>query len=165
MVCLTGVAHHWQILRAVCKQQQTENYMKKDKKWAFVHHEENHATWASGLRNIFEYRDLGVKAATNGDYVAHVIRRNKNENDDGIQSWHIHECEFQLVYVLNGWATFEYEGQGQRTIRKGDMVLQTPMIKHREVACSDDFEVLEIVSPANFKTRVVEPPVPSGDVS
>jgi len=25
--------------------------------------------------------------------------------------------------------------------------------------------VLEIVSPANFKTRVVEPPVPSGDVS
>ena len=165
MVCLTGVALHWQILRAVCKQQQTENYMKKDKKWAFVHHEENHATWASGLRNIFEYRDLGVKAATNGDYVAHVIRRNKNENDDGIQSWHIHECEFQLVYVLNGWATFEYEGQGQRTIRKGDTVLQTPMIKHREVACSDDFEVLEIVSPANFKTRVVEPPVPSGNVS
>ena len=68
-------------------------------------------------------------------------------------------------YVLNGWATFEYEGQGQRTIRKGDTVLQTPMIKHREIACSDDFEVLEIVSPANFKTRVVEPPESSGDVS
>ena len=165
MVCLTGLVHHWQIPRLVCKQQQTENFMAKDKKWAFVHHEESHATWASGLRNIFEYRDLGVKAATNGDYVAHVIRRNKNENDDGIQLWHIHECDFQLVYVLNGWATFEYEGQGQRTICKGDTVLQTPMIKHREVACSDDFEVLEIVSPANFKTRVVEPPVPSGDVS
>ena len=139
--------------------------MKKDKQWVFVHHKESHATWAQGLRHIFEYRDLGVKAATNGDYVAHVIRRNKNENDDEIQSWHIHECDFQLVYVLGGWATFEYEGQGQHTIRKGDTVLQTPMIKHREIACSDDFEVLEIVSPANFKTRVVEPPNPSGDVS
>jgi len=32
------------------------------------------------------------------------------------------------------------------------------MIKHREIACSDDFEVLEIVSPADFKTRLVDPP-------
>ena len=60
--------------------------------------------------------------------------------------------------MLNGWATFEYEGQGERTIRKGDAILQTPTIKHREIACSEDFEVLEIVSPANFATKVVEPP-------
>ncbi len=77
---------------------------------------------------------------------------------DQVQQWHIHECTFQLVYVLNGWATFEYEGQGQRTIAKGDCILQTPMIKHREIACSEDFEVLEIVAPADFKTRVVEAP-------
>jgi hypothetical protein len=32
------------------------------------------------------------------------------------------------------------------------------MIRHREIACSDDFEVLEIVSPANFATKVVDPP-------
>jgi uncharacterized protein YjlB len=50
------------------------------------------------------------------------------------------------------------EGQGQRTIRTGDCILQTPGIKHREIACSDDFEVLEIVSPANFTTRLVETP-------
>jgi len=36
--------------------------------------------------------------------------------------------------------------------------LQKPMIKHREIACSNDFEVLEIVSPANFATKVVEGP-------
>jgi len=29
---------------------------------------------------------------------------------------------------------------------------------HREIACSEDFEVLEIVSPANFATRIVEAP-------
>ena len=74
------------------------------------------------------------------------------------QQWHVHDCTFQFVYVLNGWATFEYEGQGQRTIRKGDSILQVPGIKHREIACSDDFEVLEIVAPANFATRIVEAP-------
>ena len=126
--------------------------------WEFVHHSEESATWTPGLRKIFDYRDLGIKDGTNGDFVAHVIRRNQTESRDGIQSWHVHDCNFQLVYVLNGWAIFEYEGKGERTIRKGDTVLQVPMIKHREIACSDDFEVLEIVSPADFATRLVEPP-------
>jgi mannose-6-phosphate isomerase-like protein (cupin superfamily) len=132
--------------------------MSNPKNWNYVHHEAEGAEWTPGLRKIFEYRDLGIKDATNGDYVAHVIRRNEQSGDEGIQSWHVHDCDFQLVYVLNGWATFEYEDQGERTIRKGDTVLQTPMIKHREIACSDDFEVLEIVSPANFATRLVDPP-------
>lgn len=126
--------------------------------WDFVHNEATAAQWIPGLRDIFEYRDLGVKAATGDDYVAHVIRHNGKQSSDKVQNWHLHECDFQYVYVLNGWATFEYEGEGERTIRKGDGVLQKPHIKHREIACSDDFEVLEIVSPANFVTREVAPP-------
>jgi quercetin dioxygenase-like cupin family protein len=70
----------------------------------------------------------------------------------------VHDCTFQLVFVLNGWAEFDYEGQGRHRISKGDCILQTPGIKHKEVACSEDFEVLEIVSPADFKTRVVDAP-------
>ena len=62
--------------------------------------------------------------------------------------------------VMNGWATFEYAGHGQRTICKGDCINQIPGIAHREIACSEDFEVLEIVAPANFKTRIVEAPTP-----
>ncbi|MGH2582802.1 MAG: hypothetical protein ACRDFQ_07890 [Anaerolineales bacterium] len=46
----------------------------------------------------------------------------------------------------------------QHTIRKGDCILQTPGIKHREIACSEDFEVLEIVSPADFATHTVKAP-------
>ena len=128
------------------------------KAWDFVHNQASDAKWSPGLREIFEYRDLGIKDGTKGDYVAHIIRHNGKKQKDQVQQWHIHECDFQFVLVLNGWATFEYEGQGQRTIRKGDAILQTPMIKHREIACSEDFEVLEIVSPANFQTKVVEPP-------
>jgi uncharacterized protein YjlB len=128
------------------------------KSWDFVHSQASEARWTPGLREIFEYRDLGIKDGTGGDFVAHVIRHNGKQVKDQVQEWHVHDCAFQLVYVLNGWATFEYEGQGRRTIRKGDTILQTPGIKHREIGCSEDFEVLEIVAPADFKTRVVAAP-------
>jgi mannose-6-phosphate isomerase-like protein (cupin superfamily) len=128
------------------------------KPWKFVHDVAESARWTPGLREIFEYRDLGIKAATDGDYVAHLIRHNGKKTRDEVQEWHVHDCNFQFVLVLNGWATFEYEGQGVKTIRKGDCIHQTPGIRHREIACSEDFEVLEIVSPADFQTRVVEGP-------
>ncbi|MEM1162023.1 MAG: cupin domain-containing protein [Pseudomonadota bacterium] len=137
----------------------SEKTMEDRSHWDFVHNEAEGASWTPGLREIFEYRDLGIKDGTRGDYVAHVIRHNGKEQADEVQQWHIHECDFQLVYVLNGWATFEYEGQGERTIRKGDCISQKPMIKHREIACSSDFEVLEIVSPGDFRTRIVDAPV------
>jgi quercetin dioxygenase-like cupin family protein len=133
-------------------------FMDAKKAWDFIHHFAADAEWTDGLREIFEYRDLGTKDATNGDFVAHVIRANGKTNPDEVQQWHLHECDFQFVYVLNGWATFEYADEGVKTIRKGDHILQVPMIPHRELACSSDFEVLEIVSPADFKTRIVEPP-------
>ena len=60
--------------------------------WEFVHHSEESATWTPGLRKIFDYRDLGIKDGTNGDFVAHVIRRNQTESADGVQSWHVHNC-------------------------------------------------------------------------
>lgn len=128
------------------------------KQWDFVHNQASEAKWTPGLREIFEYRDLGVKDGTQGDYVAHLIRHNGKKVKDQVQHWHVHDCSFQFVFVLNGWATFEYEGQGVHTIRKGDMILQVPGIAHREIACSEDFEVLEIVAPADFATRNVAAP-------
>jgi len=136
----------------------TESKPLSGKSWDFVHNLASEAQWTPGLREIFEYRDLGIKDGTKGDFVAHLIRHNGKKVPDQVQQWHVHECNFQFVLVMNGWATFEYEGQGQHTIRKGDCILQTPGIRHREIACSEDFEVLEIVSPADFPTRIVEGP-------
>ena len=130
--------------------------------WTFVHNEASKAEWKPGLREIFDYRDLGVKDGTNGDYVAHIIKANGKTLRDEVQEWHLHECSFQFVLVLNGWATFEYEGEGVRTLRKGDAMNQRPFIAHREIECSPDFEVLEIVSPANFKTRIIDAPKSQG---
>jgi hypothetical protein len=128
------------------------------KKWNFIHNVAENAKWKPGLRDIFDYRDLGLELGTNGDYIAHIIKANGKNLKDDVKEWHIHECNFQFVLVLNGWATFEYEGEGVKTIRKGDAINQRPMIAHREIACSEDFEVLEIVAPANFKTKIVEKP-------
>lgn len=129
---------------------------KKD--WDYVHNMASEAEWTPGLRDIFEYRDLGIKDGTKGDYVAHIVKANGKTSKDEVQHWHVHDCTFQFVFVLNGWAKFEYEGQGVRKIEKGDCINQIPGIKHREIACSDDFEVLEIVAPANFETRIVDAP-------
>lgn len=127
--------------------------------WHFNHSKAADADWATGLREIFEYRDLGIAAGTDGDYVAHVIRARGREEGDQIHQWHYHECRFQMVYILKGWATFEYEGAGLRTLRQGDCINQVPMLKHREIECSADLEILEIVSPADFKTVTLDDPV------
>ena len=127
----------------------------KSENWKFIHSQADKANWKPGLREIFDYRDLGFIEATNGDYIAHIIKANGKTQSDEVQEWHLHECSFQFVLVLNGSATFEYEGEGVRTIQKGDAINQRPWIAHREIECSPDFEILEIVSPANFKTRIV----------
>ncbi len=127
-------------------------------KWKFSHNKASEAEWTPGLREIFEYRDLGWKESSDGDYVAHIVKANGKEMKDDVQHWHVHDCKFQFVYVLNGWAEFEYAGEGVRRIQKGDCINQRPGIPHREIACSKDFEVLEIVSPADFATRIVDAP-------
>lgn len=121
------------------------------KTYDFTHHQGDEAGFvARGLRNYFEYRDLGIAQASKGDFLAHVIRAREGHNATG--AWHRHECRFQMIYILRGWAKFEYEGHGVHTLRPGDCVLQPPNIRHREIEHSGDFEVLEIVAPADFAT-------------
>lgn len=103
-----------------------------------------------GLRPYFEYRDLGILDATDKKAVMHVIKAREGTNATG--EWHTHAIELQIIYVLKGWAIFEYEGQGEHRLEAGTCVHQPPGIRHREIAHSDDFEVLEIVLPGEFKT-------------
>ena len=112
------------------------------------------ATFERGLRSFFEYRDLGIRGATGGAAVAHVIRAAAGAAYSGQP--HLHETTFQLVYVLKGWIEFEYEGQGRVRLDAGSCVYQPPGIRHREIGHSDDVEMLEVVLPADFATREVE---------
>ena len=117
-----------------------------------VTHRDDLTFKTEGLRDYFEYRDLGIKESTKGAVVAHIIRAAK-PFDGGRTGLHRHDCEFQFVYVLNGWARFQFEGQGEVTIRAGSCVNQPPGIKHNLIEYSDDFEVLELVAPADYGTE------------
>ena len=109
-----------------------------------------------GLRAFFEYRDLGIRGATRGAFGAHVIRAVPGKHPE--PKWHTHDLAFQMVYVLKGWVRFEYEDIGEVELRPGDCVHQPPRVRHREVAHSDDLELIEITGPAEFATAAVEAP-------
>ena len=113
------------------------------------------ASFERGLRSFFEYRDLGIRQATDGRAVAHVIRAAAGTAFSS--QLHLHRATFQLVYVLKGWIEFEYEGQGRVRLEAGSCVHQPPGIRHREVGHSEDVEMLEIVLPGDFKTEEVPP--------
>lgn len=106
-----------------------------------------------GLRAFFTYRDLAIGTATRGRFHAHVIRA--SEAVTGGTGRHAHGLDFQMVYVLKGWVRFWYEGTGQVTLAAGDCVYQPPGIAHELEAGSDDLEMLEITSPAEFSTTAV----------
>jgi quercetin dioxygenase-like cupin family protein len=109
-----------------------------------------------GLRNYFEYRDLGIARATRGKVVAHVIRARPGKAPHG--QWHRHDTDVQFVYVLKGSAVFEYEGVGRVTMKAGTCFYQPPGIRHREIRHSKDLELLEVVAPADFRTRDAKAP-------
>ena len=121
-----------------------------------VSHADGSAFQAEGLRAFFEYRRTGVPEATGGKFGAHVIRAVPGV--ESVPQWHTHDLDFQLVCVTKGWVVFEYEGTGEVTMREGSIVLQPPGIRHREVRHSDDMELIEIVSPAEFATENVDAP-------
>ena len=118
-----------------------------------VQHRQDGAFIERGLRSYFEYRDLGVADASEGLVLAQVLRARQDEQATG--EWHYHEVEFQMIYILKGWIRFEYEDIGVVTLEAGDCAHQRPLVPHRELAHSHDLELIEIVSPANFKTVTV----------
>jgi mannose-6-phosphate isomerase-like protein (cupin superfamily) len=112
------------------------------------------ATFERGLRAFFAYRDLGIREATGGRVAAHVIRAAEGVAFAGVP--HLHDTTFQLVYVLKGWIEFEYEGVGRVRLEAGSCVHQPPNIRHREIAHSEDVEMLEVVMPGDFATEEVD---------
>lgn len=117
--------------------------------------------YKQGLREFMEYRDLGLADATNGKVHAHIIRikdsHKGTDHDMHTTGPHQHMVDLQFFIVLKGWIKFIYEGEeGELTFRPGDCIHAPPAIRHNEIACSDDFEAIEVLSPAIHETRPVE---------
>ena len=104
---------------------------------------------SDGLRTQIVYRDLGVREATGGRYNAHIMRTGTGERK---VPRHVHKLELQLIYILNGWIRFWFEDQGEVTLNKGDSCLIPSGMSHEVYDWSDDFELLEVTSPAEYET-------------
>jgi hypothetical protein len=124
-------------------------------KFVATHHSEA-GFKSDGLRTYAQYRDLGIKDATGGQAIAHVIRFVPPCDPKVVSKNHFHDVDFQMIYVLKGWIKTELEGQGAHTMKAGSAWLQPPRIKHKVLDYSDDCEVLEIVLPGDFKTVELE---------
>jgi quercetin dioxygenase-like cupin family protein len=122
----------------------------KSQKFTFSHHREE--AFDQGLRSYARYRDLGLAPATGGMVQAHVIRMIPPFRPEEVSTPHYHDVDFQMVYVLKGWMTTEFEGEGTHTFYAGSCWIQPPKIKHTVLGYSDDCELLEIVLPADFET-------------
>jgi mannose-6-phosphate isomerase-like protein (cupin superfamily) len=121
-------------------------------KQKFVYSRASDSRFKPGFRSYFEDRDLGVKQATGGRHTAEIHRACGPcpEKGSGI---HHHGVDFQFNYVLKGWIRVWLDGEGEFTFHAGDSWLQPPGIRHNVLGFSDDFEVLEIVSPGVFDTH------------
>lgn len=109
------------------------------------------AQWTKGLRSYFSYRDLGINKATDGKVLAQVIRA--EQQCDGPMGYHSHKLDFQMVYMLKGWAKVYLEDIGEIRVEAGDIWYQAPEVKHELLEYSDDWEVIEITLPADFATK------------
>jgi quercetin dioxygenase-like cupin family protein len=123
---------------------------RKPQQFTASHHRDE--DFDHGLRPYSAYRDLGIAKATDGMVQAHVIRMTKPFTSEEVAIPHYHDVDFQMVYVLKGWFSSEFEGQGVHTFHAGSCWIQPPKIKHTVRGYSDDCELLEIVLPADFET-------------
>jgi mannose-6-phosphate isomerase-like protein (cupin superfamily) len=105
-----------------------------------------------GFRAYFQDRDLGLREATAGRFMAEVHRACAPCPPGG-SGTHLHKVDFQFNYVLKGWMRVHIDGQGELTFEAGDSWLQPPEIQHNVLGFSPDLEVLEIVSPGTFETQ------------
>jgi hypothetical protein len=114
------------------------------------------ATWtAKGLRPFLEYRDLGLAEATDGRFGATIGRSIRKYEPGGGSPRHIHDVEFHMIFVMRGWLRSEFEGVGEVILREGDCLSYEGQIPQEHIEYSDDFQVMQITMPADYRTTNV----------
>ena len=122
-----------------------------EKAQSFVAHSRDAQWEKGGLRSYFAYRDLGIKDATGGKVLAHVIRA--DQPCTGPMGYHSHTLDFQMVYQIKGRARIYLEDIGEIRVEEGDAWYQAPGVRHEVLEYSEDWRVIEITMPADFPTQ------------
>src|SRR5688572_16982593 len=112
--------------------------------------------YAPGRRSFFQYRDLGVEAASGGRMRA--VQNNSIAGMTEATGWHYHTCEMQFVYVLKGSLVIEFEDGTVGTFTAGDSFFVPGGVRHNEIYVSEDKEALEVTVPGKIGTVNCERP-------
>jgi len=115
------------------------------------------ANWTqAGLRPFLEYRDLGLAEATEGRIGGTIGRAIKKFEPGGGAKRHYHNTSFHFIFVMRGWFRTEFEGLGEVVVREGDCITYQGEIPQEHIEYSDDFQVMQIASPADYGTVSIE---------
>ncbi|MFY3152438.1 cupin domain-containing protein [Achromobacter xylosoxidans] len=116
---------------------------------------EESAPLVAGRRPFFNYRDLGVTAATDGKMRAQVTLATGVMKETG---WHYHVCETQFIFALRGWIDLQFEDGRVIRVGPGESLSIPPGAKHNEIGISSDLALLEVSVPARMETVACDPP-------
>ena len=109
-----------------------------------------------GRCEFFTYRELGVTKATDGQMRAQVTIATQGLSEE--TGWHVHLCEGQFVYILDGWVDLEFAGNRKERIVAGDSIFIPGDTPHNETATSEEFQILEVSIPADMGTEPCSKP-------
>ena len=109
-----------------------------------------------GRREFFSYRELGVTKATDGKMRAQVTIATQGLSEE--TGWHVHLCDGQFVYILEGWVDLEFAGGRKERIVAGDSIFIQGDTPHNETATSNECQILEVSIPADMGTEPCDKP-------
>lgn len=119
-------------------------------------HEED-AVWEDGLREFFEYRDLGAVEATDGRVYVHAIRTT-GADEEGT-GWHYHSWA-QCFFVLDGHADLRVETGPRHALSAGDAhcIGSGPTNRHFVDRANSSYKLVELCVPGWKDATPVEAP-------
>lgn len=120
-------------------------------------HEDEDA-WTDGLREFFEYRDLGTLEPTDGRVYVHVIRTTGQPYEAGT-GWHYHSWA-QCFFVLDGHADLRVETNPRIALSAGDAccIGSGPTNRHFVDRATADYKLVELCVPGWKDATPVDAP-------
>jgi len=107
---------------------------------------------------IFRLPGYGLTYATKGALRVQLVRATRKSSEaKGGTGVHFHTADIHVVYMVSGWAKFDYDGV-DTLVEAGDCVHQRPGIVHSLYDWSDDMEFMEIIMPGDFATTEITAP-------
>ena len=109
-----------------------------------------------GRREWVVYRDLGLTEASAGALSMHTT-----DVDIPVfreTGWHYHTCDFQLVWINEGWLELQFEDGTTRRAEAGSVVFIPGGYGHNETGTSKQLSILEIFMPPDPQTVAIDPP-------